>query len=259
MNVFSTLYRVFYDKKLAVEFIKNGKGHGGKMLLVLALFTALAIAVRGYFEVGALKNLPVSEITENMPEIVFENNKIVSPENYYASFSDEEKTVSFAFDTTDEPFMPSSVNGLFVRKDALISQNNGEIRIIPYRNSLNGKKLKITRESVRALFPKIVDGMQTAVPFVFVAVLTPAYFLWYIVLSYFYGGMSYLMTYALRRKLEYDERLRLSVLSLMPWAVLNALATFMNINIRFGTASGLLLTLIYMFCFLKEEKGVPTV
>lgn len=254
MNVFSTLYRVFYDKKLAVEFIKNGHGRGGKMLLVLAFFVALSVAVRGFFNVGALKNLPVSEITENMPEIVFENDEIVSPENYYASFSDEAKTVNIVLDTRDEPFIPSSADGVFTRKNAVIRLNNGEIRIISYRPFSKGKSLKVTRESVLELFPKVVDVMQIISPLVVLVGVTPFYFLWFAVLSYFYVGMSYLMTYALRRKLEYDERHRLSVLSLMPWAVLNALATFLNVNIRFGTASGLLLTLIYMFCFLKEEK-----
>ena len=94
MNFFSMLYRVFYDKKLATEFIKNGKGRGGKVLFVLAVFVAFSVAVRAFLTVDALKDLPVSEMTKNMPEIVFENNKIVSPENYYASFRTG-KTKSF--------------------------------------------------------------------------------------------------------------------------------------------------------------------
>ena len=71
--------------------------------------------------------------------------------------------------------------------------------------------------------------------------------------------MSYLMTFALHREPAYDERIRLAVLSMMPWTVLNALATLLGVNIRFGVASGLLLTLIYMFCFLKEERETKTV
>ncbi len=259
MTVFSMLYRVFYDKKLASEFIKNGQGRGGKVLFVLAVFVALSIAIRTFLTVDALKELPVSEMTENMPEIVFENNKIVSPENYYASFSDKENKVVFVFDTTDAPYSLSDKIGVFMRKDALIFQDKNETRILSYQKLLNGENLTLTRAVMEDLFRKIIDSLRKALPPVLFVLVVPALFVWYIVLSYFYGAMSYLMTYALHLEPAYDERIRLAVLSLMPWTVLNALATLLGVNIRFGAASGLLLTLIYMFCFLKEEREPKTV
>ena len=259
MSAFSLLYRVFYDRKLASEFIKNGRKRGGKELFVLALFVAFSVAVRAFLTIDALKDLPVSEMTKNMPEIVFENDRIVSPENYYASFSDKEDKVVFEFDTTDAPLALSDKTGIFMRKDALIVQDGNETRILPYRKLLNGEKLSLTRDVMADLFQKIVVSLRVALPFVLFALFAPVLFLWYIVLSYFYGAMSYLMTFALRRELAYDERIRLAVLSMMPWTVLNASAALLGVNIRFGVASGLLLTLIYMFCFLKEEREPKTV
>ena len=258
MNLFSMLYRVFYDKKLAVEFIKNGTGRGGKVLFVLAVFVALTLSARGFLTVNALKELPVSEMTKNMPEIVFQDYKIVAPENYYAAFSDEQKTVSFVFDTSDA-FVPPAGRGVYMSKDALIIQDTGETRIIPYQKMLTVKDLTVSREAMTAFVQRLIDAVRTFLPPIMFVVIAPVLFAWYILLSYFYGTMSYLMTYALRRELEYDERIRLSVLSLMPWMVLNALAALLDVNIRFGLASGVLLTLIYMFCFLKEEKDVKTV
>ena len=259
MNFFSMLYRVFYDKKLATEFIKNGKGRGGKVLFVLAVFVAFSVAVRAFLTVDTLKDLPVSEMTKNMPEIEFENNKIVSPENYYASFSDRENKVVFAFDTTENPLSFSDKTGIFMRKDALIVQNGNETRILPYQKLLNGENLTITRDVMTELFQKIINSLRMTLPPVLFMLILPVLFLWYIILSYFYGVMSYLMTFALHREPAYDERIRLAVLSMMPWTVLNALATLLGVNIRFGVASGLLLTLIYMFCFLKEERETKTV
>ena len=259
MNFFSMLYRVFYDKKLAVEFIKNGTGRGGKVLFVLAVFVALTLSARGFMTVNALKELPVSEMTKNMPEIVFQDYKIVAPENYYAAFSDEQKTVSFVFDTTSDSLVPPAGRGVFMGKEALIVRDSGETRIIPYQKMLSVKDLTVSRESMTAFVQKLIDAVRTFLPPVMFVVIAPILFVWYILLSYFYGAMSYLMTYALRRELGYDERIRLSVLSLMPWMVLNALAALLDVNIRFGLASGVLLTLIYMFCFLKEEKDVKTV
>lgn len=258
MNFFSMLYRVFYDKKLATEFIKNGKGRGGKVLFVLAVFVAFALSVRGFITLDALKSLSVSEMTKNMPEIVFQDYQIVSPENYYASFSDENKTISFVFDTASDTFVPPAGRGVFMGKKSLIVQDSGETRIIPYQKLLKVGNLTVSRESMTAFVQKTIDSVRMFLPpFMFVLAL-PVLFVWYTLLSYFYGTMSYLMTYALRRELEYDERIRLSVLSLMPWMVLNALATLLHVNIRFGLASGVLLTLIYMFCFLKEEKDGKT-
>ena len=146
-----------------------------------------------------------------------------------------------------------------MRKDALIVQNGNETRILPYQKLLNGENLTITRDVMTELFQKIINSLRMTLPPVLFMLILPVLFLWYIILSYFYGVMSYLMTFALHREPAYDERIRLAVLSMMPWTVLNALATLLGVNIRFGVASGLLLTLIYMFCFLKEERETKTV
>lgn len=259
MNTLSILYRVFYDKKLAVDFIKNGTGRGGKVLFVLAVVAALRVAVYAFGVTDSLKNLPVSEMAKDIPEIVFKNDRIISPVDYYAVYSDEKQSIGFVLDTTSALFVPSGDRSIVMRKDALVFQDKGEVRILPYQKLLQGKSLTLNRENMEPAFKAAVDSLRMTFPPVLFALAVPVIFVWYVLFSYFYGGMSYLMTYAMRRELQYDERIRLAVLSMMPCEILNILAALTDVNIRLGGGAGVLLTLIYMFCFLKEEKEAKTV
>ena len=122
MNTLSILYRVFYDKKLAVDFIKNGTGRGGKVLFVLAVVAALRVAVYAFGVTDSLKNLPVSEMAKDIPEIVFKNDRIISPVDYYAVYSDEKQSIGFVLDTTNALFVPSGDRSIVMRKDAKIGR-----------------------------------------------------------------------------------------------------------------------------------------
>lgn len=256
MSVFSLLYRVFYDKNLATDFMRNGTGRGGKALFALSVLIALMVSVQIFLTMSQLMELPVEKITGSLPDIVIKNDQIVEPENYYSTYSDPEKNIYFILDTfSDKVVLPKEPPvGIYMSKNSLVIQSGNEFRALPFKKLLKGKTLILNQEKMEQIFKTTMQALRNVLPFVFFILLIPGMFLFYVITSYFYGLMSYLMTYAMRRELGYDERMRLAVLSMTPWTILNALASLLGVHIRFGFASGLLLTLIYMFCFLKEDR-----
>lgn len=257
MSVFPLLYKVFYDRKAVSEIIENGKGRCGKVLFALAFFIAVLICVRVYAALGEPGEKMAAEVSAQLPRVVFENGEITEPENFFLRFEPDRKDVFFVMDTTDgKPAavlsdLPSS--GFYVTKKAFILKNGGKIRMISFKD-LNIADMTLEREDLSGFFIRFVRALRKTTVFVSFAVLLPLLFLQYVLYSYVVSLFSFAFSSALKTEIAYDKRVRMSALALMPAVILNETAVFAGAGFRLNWWLGLVLTLIYLFCFMKESE-----
>ncbi len=251
--MFSFLYRVFYDRTLFGSFVKNGKGYGLKPLFALTLFVAFCLSVRIFLIFSAVTPQLVAQIAGQLPEIVIEKGKIVSPENYEYSYVFENQNVFFVFDTTEEPLKLKNLpqNGIYITSDALISVNADKIRRIPFVQLLNGKNLILNQANMRQWGNEMVSLFRFMIPPLLFLFSIPGAFSLYFLVCVFYAVISYPMTHITGENLSWEQRMRLAALSVLPVYILNAAGFLIGSSFQLGRM-GILITLVYMFCFLKD-------
>lgn len=253
--MFSFLYRVFYDRTLFGSFVKNGKGYGLKPLFVLALFAAFCVSVRFFLLFSAVTPQQIAQIVGKMPEIVIEKGKIVSPKDYKYSHVLADQSVFFVFDTTDAPLhlkdLPKS--GFYITSDALISVNANKARRVPFVQLLKGKDLILNRANMEQWGNETVSLIRLITPPLLFLFSIPGAFSLYFLVCVFYVFVSYLMTHITGQNLSWEQRMRLAALSIMPAYILNAVSLLLGCSFQIGKI-GVLITLIYMFCILKDDK-----
>ena len=258
VQMFSFLYRVFYDRTLFASFVKNGRGYGLKLLFVLTLFVALCLSVKIFFVFSVITPQMISRLAAQLPEVVITQGKIVSPEGYKYSYIFADQKTFFVFDTTREPpglkDLPES--GIYITSDAMLFVNKGKIRRFPFVQLLNGKDLILDQVGIQQQSRQLIPLFRFVVPLLLFLFCIPGQFSLYFLLSVFYAAVSYFMTYFLAKNLSWDQRMRLAALSIMPAYVLNTVAILLNLNIMFLLGRfGALITFIYMFCFLKDDDA----
>ncbi len=257
--MFSFLYRVFYDKTLFSSFVEKGKGYGFKLLFILTLFVAFCLALRVFFFFFSLSPELISQIAAQMPEIIIEKGKIISPENYKYSYVSSDKSVFFVFDTAKEPLKLQGLpkNGIYITSDALVSVNANKLKRIPLVQLLDGSDFILNQNSMQQWGNKTVSLMKVLVPPLSFVFCLPGVFSMYFLVSVFYMIVSYIMTSVMKKNLLWDQRMRLAVLSILPTYILNALSFLLGFSVHIDRMS-VVITLIYMFCFLKdgERNGI---
>ena len=253
--MFSFLYRVFYDRTLFGSFVKNGKGYGLKPLFISTLFVAFCLSVKIFLIFRAVTPQLVDQIAEQLPEIIIEKGKIVSPENYEYSYVLADQNVFFVFDTTEKPPKLKDLpkNGIYITSDALISVNADRIRRIPFVQLLNGKNLILNQTNMRQWGNETISLFRIIFPPILFFFSIPGVLSLYFLLCVFYAVISYLMTHITADSLQWDQRMRLAALSVMPACILNAVGFLLGCSFRLSRIE-IFITLIYMFCFLKDGR-----
>ena len=251
--MFSFLYRVFYDRSLPVSYVKNGKGCGLKPLLFLTLFAALCVTFRAYLMFSSVPSRLIDAFTAEIPEIVVQKGKILSPADKFYSYVSDDNYAFFVFDTTGQPprlteFAPL---GIYVTTDAIYSVSQNESHRIPFVKILKDKDISLNRDDIRAVIEEISSVSKVTVPVVVFLFALPGIFLTYMILSLIALPVSFVMTHFLKTALEWNERCRLVVLSVLPAGVVNSATLLLSIRMRTDMLSLLILS-VYMYCFLKE-------
>ena len=254
--MFSFLYRVFYDRTLFGSFVKNGKGYGLKSLFVLTLFASFCLSLRIFFIFSSVSPQLIAQIAKHMPEIVIEKGKIISPKDYEYSYVFADQKIFFVFNTTEAPLTLKDLpkNGIYITSDALISVNANKIRRIPFVQMLNGKDLVLTQANMERWGNETVSLFRLITPPLLFLFSIPSAFSLYFLVSVFYVFVSYLMTHITGQNLIWEQRMRLAALSIMPTYILNAISFLLGCSFQAGKI-GVLITLIYMFCILKDDKN----
>ena len=252
--MFSYLYRVFYDRTLFVSFVKNGKGYGLRTLFILTLFVAFCLSIKIFLIFSAVTPQRISQITSQLPEIIIENGKIVSPKAYEYSYIFPDQKIFFVFDTTEEPLKLKNLppNGIYITSDALISVSLDKIKRIPFVQLLNGNDLILNQANMQQLGNEMIPVLRMIIPPLFFVFCLPGAFSVYFFVSLFYVVISYLMTSFMGKQLNWEQRMRLSALSVMPIYILNAVGFLLGSSFQLGRL-GIMMTLFFMFCFLKDD------
>ncbi len=253
--MFSFLYRVFYDKTLFSSFVEQGKGYGFKLLFILTCFVALCLSVRVFFFLFSLSPELISEIAARMPEVVIEKGKIISPENYRYAYVSADKSVFFVFDTSKDPVKLQGLpkNGVYITHDAVLSVNADKIKRMPFVQLLDGADVVLDQNNMRQWGNKTVSVMKLFLPPLCFVFCLPGVFSMYFLISFFYMLISYAVTFLMKKNLLWDQRMRLAVLSILPAYVLNAISFLLDFSVRIDRMS-IIITLIYMYCFLKDGE-----
>jgi len=252
--MFSFLYRVFYDRTLSVSYIKNGQGYGLKPLLILTVFGAFCFSVRLFWLFSAVPSRLIDSFVSQMPQIVFEKGEIVSPENKRFSYVSENGRIFFVFDTTPGPLdlkgLPST--GVYLTRDALLTIRRKEIRRIPFVKILNDFNLVLNQENMRSAINEAISLSKIIMPPLMFVFYIPGIFGIYFFMVLFSFVFSFLFTQSV--KPTWEQRLRLSVLSVMPAGVIGGMGMILNTNYSLG-ALNIAVIFIYMYCFLKDQEN----
>lgn len=149
-------------------------------------------------------------------------------------------------------------NGIYITSDALVSVNADKIRRIPFVQLLNGKDLILNQTNMRQWGNEMVSLFRFMVPPLLFFFSIPGAFSLYFLVCVCYAVISYLMTHITGKNLSWDQRMRLAALSVMPVYILNAAGFLLGCSFQLGRI-GIFITLIYMFCFLKDgDNAAPS-
>ena len=252
--MFSFLYRIFYDRTLFPTFVKNGKGFGFKILFALTLFVGFCLSFRIFVIFSSITPQTIATVSANFPEIVIKDGRITSPQDYRYSYVFFGNTIFFVFDTTKNPpdFNGLPDIGLYVTSDALLSINSKEIKRLPLARLLNGSDLILDQGNIYQWGLDTVSKIKLFF-FLFLFIFSlPGLFSLYFITCLFYMAFSFLPTYLMKKTMSWEQRFRLSVLSILPAYVLDALAFLLGVKIS-TELFGIFITLFYMFCLLKDD------
>ncbi|MBR4126903.1 MAG: DUF1189 family protein [Alphaproteobacteria bacterium] len=253
--MFSFLYRVFYDRTLFSSYIKRGKGLGGTPLFVLTLFAAFCVALRLFWLLFSFSMQPIDEFVSKVPRIVFEKGVITFPENERFSFLFNNDRFFFVFDTTKNPVslkdLPST--GFYVTSDAIVTVRGNERHRIPFVKVFEKTDVSLDEKRLRTEITQTVSILKVLLPPLMFLFCMPGMFCAYFFLMLMLGAFSFFMTQAIKMPLSFAARMRLAALSVMPASIINMAGLISGANFHFGMF-GLLIALIYMYCFLKDGQ-----
>ena len=260
MRMFSFLYRVFYDRTLFRSYIKDGKGYGLKPLLALTLFACLCMALRLSWLFFFLSPRMVDEVVARIPQIVFEKGVITVPENVRYAHVFENGRLFFVFDTTNDPVNLQDLppTGFYITSDAILTVRRNEISRIPFLKFLEKTDFTLDQENIRTGVTELVSVLKWVLPPVMFVFCIPGIFGAYLIMMLLAGVLSLLMTQVMKTSLHWEQRARLAALSVMPAGVINMVGLISGTRFQLGVF-GILVIVIYMYCFLKDGQNPSTV
>ena len=253
--MFSFLYRVFYDRTLFPLYVKAGKGYGLKPLIILAVFTALCLTGRVFWLFCSFSPQLMDDFVSQVSEIVFEKGVITVPDDYRYTYVSKSGNFFFVFDTTDSLVNVKGLPaiGLYITKDALVTVRRSDLRRIPFVNILRKVDFTLSRENLRQAVQEAVSLSRTFIPLIVFVVYFPFFFSAFFFMACVYFLLSFVMTQIVKVRLPWEERLRLTALSVLPAGIINGMGILLNTRVPFEPFSTAIV-LIYMYCFLKDGQ-----
>ena len=256
-QMFSFLYRVFYDRTLFFLYVKKGKGYGFKPLFFLVVFMAFCLAGRVFWLFSSISPQLVEEFVAQVPEIVFEKGIITVPENYRYSYVSKAGNLFFVFDTKSAALDLKNLPpvGLYVSKDAMITVRQNELRRVPFVNILKKVDFTLNQENIRSAINEMVSLTKIFIPPIVFVVYFPFFFSAFFMMSLLFFLLSFLMTHFVKMLLNWKERLRLVVLSIIPAGVINGVGILLNTDYFLKSFFNIGIVLVYMYCLLKDGQN----
>ena len=254
--MFSFLYRVFFDRTLFASYVKNGRGYGIKLLLILACFGSICVAFRVLYSSSAVRPHLSDEFLDKIPEIVFQNGVISSPKNEKFVYIPENKSVFLAFDTTENPFDLKDLPpvGFYVTTEAILTVSNREIRKIPFSKLVGESDFSLTRAEIKKGVEDIFALAKIFLPPLIFLLCFPGILSAYLFMAVFAYIFSFLTGMTVKTPVSGLERMRLAVLCVTPVCVINGISLMLNITLPGPALLDSIVLMVFLYCLLKDGQ-----
>ena len=249
----SLLFRSFYDKLLAEDYIRSGHGIGFSPLFILAVLSALAYAIYSIFVLNAFVPEMVTEKIVDLPTIEIRDGKIVQPENFFQRFA-LGNGVHLTLDTTadSETIKDPSPNEIYISKSGVQFVKGQKIELMPLSKLLGKDNMTITAENITEFISRVAGEMTIILPSMIFLIAVPFLFLKYVVLVYLLALFSYILTLFSKMSMPFESRMRLASVSAIPVFVFNFFFGMIFGLFTLGAIAGTILTLIYLYFYISQ-------
>lgn len=194
------------------NYIIDGKGMGLKYLSAFALLSALIISV--ILKIGGDLLVPYAQdVAEQMLPIRIENGIVVEPYNTLKTAkirlddSSDKFTLPLVIDTRYDTLDTNGLQqGVYMTRTTLYTVNNNEVRVVKLKDNMY-----LPQGDYTAAFKSFLNW---GIVLFFVFATAMLFFL-YFILSLFYAVCAIAVAAVAGRRYEFDQRMRLSALSLI--------------------------------------------
>lgn len=233
-----------------INYIAKGQGLGIKYLLLFALILTIIFSINIKL-VGDDTLVPMAqEIADEFLPIKIENGEIVEPLNvvkkHTVKVGEGEYAESFdiIMDTTTYNLDPTELKrGIYITRTAIYTVNDGDTKV---------HKLEDSMELPSGDYTELFTGFLNWGLFFFGIFAFLGLALFYFIAVIFYATCSYLVSLIMRKKYNYDLRLRLSTV-----AFITTYVVFAIIEI-FGYSSSLIFFLAVLALQSLVMKDIPS-
>ena len=258
----SLLFRSFYDKCLAENYIRSGHGIGFSPLFVLAVLSGVFYAVYSIFLLNAFMPEIITEKITDLPTIEIRDGQIVQPENFFQRFS-LGNGIHVTLDTTNdaEIIKNPSPNEIYISKNGIQFVKGQKLELMPLKKLLGSDDMTITAQNITDFVKQISARMTMILPSFVFLISVPVLFFKYVVLVYLLALFSYVMTLFSKVPLHFENRMRLASVSSIPVFVFNFFFGHLFGLFSLGMIAGVIVTLVYLFFYISqmtEEKKEET-
>ncbi len=233
-----------------INYIAKGQGLGIKYLLLFALIVTIIFSINIKLIGEDIMVPKAQEIANQFLPVKIENGEIVEPINIVKKHTiivgEGESAQSFdiLMDTTTYNLDPTELkDGIYITRSAVYTVNDGEARVHKLEDSLD-----LPSGDYTELFTSFLNwGIFIFGIFAFLGLA-----LFYFIAVIFYATCSYLISLIMRKKYNYDLRMRLSTLAfIVTYIVFSILELF-------GFGSNLIFFLAVLALQSLVMKDIPT-
>ena len=107
--------------------------------------------------------------------------------------------------------------------------------------------------AIRSAIAEAASLLKLFLPPVMFLFCMPGVFCAYVLMTVLGVFISFFMTRKMKTPLRWDQRLRLSALSIMPAGVINVIALLLGVRFRLGFFE-IAIIAFFMYCFLKDGR-----
>ncbi len=236
-----------------LNYIKNANGIGAKYILIFCAAAALVFTIA--FR-ASQNNMPerLQNTANQLLPIKVENGTIVTPANTFKTATldlfdtpkSNERLRIYLNTTVDSLDTRKLSQGIYITRKAIYTISPNQARTTYLESSFD-----IPAADYKPFFKDVLNYTSIAV-FIFAA---PILFVIYFIFCLFYSWCAGLIAKFLKRKTDFDMRMRLSVVCVLPLKLLSYLLSLVGIS--FG---GFTMFVATLFCIslllmrLPEEK-----
>ena len=212
-----------------LNYISNGKGIGSIIILLISTLLSLYIALISRSFVS--QSIPYIQIVANeILPIKMTNGIITTPYNtkkvYPISSDDKIGEYSFTIDTTTDTLDTTNLkSGLYLTRTHFYSINN-------YKGEIKSTKLQGDFTLEKKDYTETLKGYVKWFVIAIFLISLIAYFISYLLLNIFYAYCTIIAAKIYNKELNFDKKMRLSIVALSAVVFFSFILKFAGINMH---------------------------